>query len=357
MPRSPTRRLAILSLGYALAPVGPDAVGGAEQVLTALDRALVGLGHRSLVVAPAGSRVAGELVATPALPATIDDAARAAAERAARRAVMQTLRRRPIDLIHCHGLDFAQTLPQSGPPALVTLHLPPEWYPPDALRAGRPNTWLNPVSATQATACPPGPALLDAVPNGVPVEALGRARHARRSFALMLGRICPDKGQHLALDAARRADVPLLIVGTTFPYPEHVAYWQDEVQPRLDARRRHLGPVGFARKRRLLSAARCLLVPSVAPETSSLVAMEALACGTPVIAYPAGALAEIVEHGRTGFLVENPDDMADAIARAGTIDPEACRSTARARFPLARTVEIYLALYRRLAQPAAAAPS
>jgi glycosyltransferase involved in cell wall biosynthesis len=85
--------------------------------------------------------------------------------------------------------------------------------------------------------------------------------------------------------------------------------------------------------------------------------MEALACGTPVIAYRVGALAEIVEHGRTGFLVESTEAMADAIGRAGTIDPETCRRAARARFPLARTVETYLALYRRLAQPAAVAPS
>ena len=83
--------------------------------------------------------------------------------------------------------------------------------------------------------------------------------------------------------------------------------------------------------------------------------MEALACGTPVIAYPAGALAEIVEHGRTGFLVESTEAMADAIGARATIDRETCRRAARARFPLARTIEAYLALYRRLAQPAAAA--
>ena len=84
--------------------------------------------------------------------------------------------------------------------------------------------------------------------------------------------------------------------------------------PRLDRRRRFLGPLGFARKRRLLAAARCLLVPSLARETASLVAMEALACGTPVIAFPNGALAEVVEDGRTGFLVENTREMAAAIA-------------------------------------------
>jgi glycosyltransferase involved in cell wall biosynthesis len=86
------------------------------------------------------------------------------------------------------------------------------------------------------------------------------------------------------------------------------------------------------------------------PETSSLVAMEALACGTPVIAWPAGALAEIVEHGRTGYLVRSVGEMAEAIRAAGAIDPEVCRQTARARFSAARTIERYFELYRRLAQ-------
>ncbi len=127
------------------------------------------------------------------------------------------------------------------------------------------------------------------------------------------------------------------------------------MQPRLDARRRFVGPAGFARKRRLLTAARCLLVPSLAPETSSLVAREALACGTPVIGFPHGALPDTIEHGRTGFLVDSVDGMADAIGLARGLDAALCRRVAAERFSLGRMTARYFALYRRLARPHRAA--
>jgi glycosyltransferase involved in cell wall biosynthesis len=126
------------------------------------------------------------------------------------------------------------------------------------------------------------------------------------------------------------------------------------VAPLLARERRFLGPVGFERKRRLLAAASCVLLPSLAPETSSLVAMEALAAGTPVIAYPSGALAEIVEDGRTGFLVRDVDEMAAATRRVGEIDPGTCRAAARERFGVTRMTQAYLDRYRRLAQGAGA---
>jgi glycosyltransferase involved in cell wall biosynthesis len=171
---------------------------------------------------------------------------------------------------------------------------------------------------------------------------------SKRDFALCIGRVCPEKGFHIALEAARQANIPLLLAGQVYPYEEHERYYRDEILPRLDRTRRFLGPVGFERKRRLLSAARCLLVPSLAPETSSLVAMEALACGTPVIAFPSGALADIVEHGKTGFLVDDANEMAEAIARARSIDPETCRQAARERFSADRMVAQYLQVYQQL---------
>lgn len=342
----------VVSVAYPFAPVGPDAVGGAEQVLTALDGALVQAGHRSSVIACAGSHVAGTLVALPVPEGPIDQATRAKTHAAVRQAISETLARGRVDLLHLHGIDFSDYLPAGGPPVLTTLHLPPAWYSAASLSPSRPDIWLHGVSDTQHRAllalAPDARALLPPIGNAVPVVALA-ARHARRGFALMLGRICPEKGQHLALQAARVAGIGLLIGGQVFPYDAHRRYFEDQVRPLLDRHRRFLGPLHFARKRRLLSAARCLLVPSLAAETSSLVTMEALACGTPVVAFDAGALPEIVADGHTGFIVRDLAGMVAGIARVGEIAAQACRAAAQARFDWPRMTDAYLARYRQLA--------
>jgi glycosyltransferase involved in cell wall biosynthesis len=340
--------LTVLSVAYPLAPVGPDAVGGSEQVLSLLDRALVQAGHRSLVVACEGSSVYGQFIEVPREAGILDDAARERARRRHRAAIAGALERWPVDLVHLHGLDFHEYLPPPGVPVLVTLHVPSSWYASEAFRPERPDTWLHCVSQAQAETCPPGLNLLPPIPNGVPVAELA-ARHAKRDFALILGRICPEKGIDLAIEAAKKADVPLLIAGEVFAYEAHRRYFDEEVVPRLDRARRFIGPIGFSRKRRLLTAARCLLVPSTAPETSSLVAREALACGTPVVAFPNGALRETVDEGRTGFLVADADGMAQAIRRASALDAQECRRVARERFSLDAMIERYLAVYERLA--------
>ncbi len=106
------------------------------------------------------------------------------------------------------------------------------------------------------------------------------------------------------------------------------------------------------RKRRLLAAARCVLIPSRCEETSSLVAMEALASGTPVIAFRVGALPEIVEHGLTGFLVDDVEGMSEAILEVSRIDPHACRRAAELRFSADRAVTGYLETFDRVLRAA-----
>lgn len=334
----------VLSVAYPLAPVTADPVGGAEQVLSRLDRALVARGHRSLVIAPEGSEVAGELLAIPPVPSRIGEAETEAARAAVRARIAEAAGRE--DLIHLHGIDFPHYLPEAGPPVLVTLHLPLDWYPKGALMPARADVHLHPVSAAQAATAPVGARIGVPIENGVEVPDV---RERKRRFAFALGRICPEKGFHDALDAARVSRVPFLMVGTVFPYPSHEAYAREEVAPRLSWRRRWIGAVGGERKQRLLAQAGCVLIPSTARETSSLVAMEALAAGTPVVAYPSGALPEIVEHGRTGFLVEGVEGLAQGIREARGIDPETCRAVARERFSAERMIDRYLDRYADLA--------
>jgi glycosyltransferase involved in cell wall biosynthesis len=344
--------LTILSIAYTHAPVGPDVSGGAEQILHLLDRALVARGHRSVVVAQAGSSIAGELVAYRGADGLIDGVARAAAERRARAAVDEALLGCRPDVVHMHGIDFATTLPPAGPPVVVSLHLPVATYG-EALRIERPDLWLLPVSRTQARGAAALPGLLTPIENGIDVEAFTPAIDiplARREHALVLARICPEKGIHLAIDATRAAGLPILIGGEVFPYPAHLSYFHAEIRPRLGPDVRYLGAVGAAEKRRLLAAARCLIVASTIDETSSLVAREAAASGTPVVALDRGALAETVEHGRTGLIVAEPGDLAAAIQAVGTINPATCRAVARLRFSAAAMAERTITLYRDLAE-------
>ncbi|HYR19631.1 MAG TPA: glycosyltransferase family 4 protein [Myxococcales bacterium] len=337
--------LTVLNVAYPLAPVGPDAVGGAEQVLAAIDRALVERGHRSLVVAQEGSRCAGTLLPLPACAGPIDELALARAHAATRRAIAAALASGTVDVVHLHGVDFDRYLPRCGLPVVVTLHLPPEWYAPEAFQL--PAVCLVCVSASQRRRCPPGTPLLREVENGVDLDRFAPAR-TRRGFALALGRICPEKGFHFALRAARSAGFPLLLAGRVFDYQAHRRHFARQIAPLLDARRRFIGPVAGTRKRRLLGAARCVVVPSLAPETSSLVAMEALASGAPVVAYAAGALADIVEHGRTGFIARHVDELGEAMLRAAELRPEECRAAAERRFSARRMTDQYLALYEEL---------
>jgi glycosyltransferase involved in cell wall biosynthesis len=341
--------LTILNVAYPLAPVGPDAVGGAEQILTCLDEALVRAGHTSVVVAAEGSTTRGVLLPVATVKGHLDERTQAAAHAATRHAIEHALRNYPVDLIHVHGLDFDRYLPPPGPPLLATLHLPVHMCAPSVFGLARPDTYLHGVSCTQHASLPPTRVpVLDPIPNGVPVEHLPLCRD-KGDYALTLGRICPEKGFHLAAAAARQAGVPLVLAGQAFGYPSHQEYLCEVLAPLLDERWfRFLGPLGLAEKRRWLGHARCLLVPSQTPETSSLVAMEALACGTPVIAFRAGALAEIVEHGRTGFLVDSTEQMADAILRADSIDPIECRRVAVDRFSADAMTARYLARYQRM---------
>ena len=359
----------VLSVAFPFAVVGPGAVGGAEVVLSQIESALPSIGFRSVVVAREGSAPVGQLYATAVPLGQIDDGTRALAEGAHQANIDRALAAHPVSVVHMHGLDFHRYRLPAGTPILVTLHLPPGWYP-ETIWDLPLNYHLVCVSETQKAACPPHVReRIQVIGNGVRLPDPASLRPGGR-YALMLSRICPEKNLHTGLDAARLAGLPVLLGGEVFPYRDHLRYFAEQVEPRLtaparehDNRRaksdpaadaRFLGPVTGAAKARLLSRAACLLLPSLAPETSSLVAMEALAAGVPVVAVASGAVPEIVEHGRTGLLVSPGGDtaanLASALREVRSLDRRICRETAEARFPIEAVLQRYAALYRQLAR-------
>ena len=336
--------MSILNVAYPLFPVSADSSGGAEQILYLLERGLVSAGCKSVVVAAEGSRISGALIETPAAPGKITDAAREQAQRAHLAAIERALEQFRVDLIHFHGLDFDHYVPASRMPKLATLHLPLAWYSPSVLDSGIVN--LCCVSESQARTAPNG-VQLPVVQNGIDV-ARYRPQAPRRDYLLWLGRVCEEKGTDIALRVAHRLDLPLLVAGPVHPFAYHEAYFKERVAPLLDDERRWIGAVALEQKIELLAHARCVLIPSLAPETGSLVAMEAISSGAPVIAFRSGALPEIVEDGVTGFLVGGEDEMAQAVNRSAEISPARCREEALRRFDSARMVEGYINLYRDL---------
>jgi hypothetical protein len=163
-------KLVVLNVAYPFAPVGPEALGSAEQLLTRLDVALSRSGHESFVMACEGSVTEGILLATPKPSDVPDEAERHRIHEQYRFTLQTFLEKWPIDLIHMHGADFYEYLPANGVPVLVTLHLSVDQYPESIFHFDRPQTFLQCVNAHQRAACPPCPYLLPEIGTDVAAE-------------------------------------------------------------------------------------------------------------------------------------------------------------------------------------------
>ncbi len=161
---------------------------------------------------------------------------------------------------------------------------------------------------------------------------------------LFFGRMHPDKGAHLALDAARDSGLALNLYGIV----QDQSYFEREVTPRLGSTARYLGPVGGEQRLQALGRAKALLHLIEFDEPFGLSVVEAMACGTPVIASRRGSMAEIIEHGVNGFLVDSHDEALAAIEQVETLDRAEVRRSVATRFHVDRMADDYLALYRRI---------
>ena len=161
-----------------------------------------------------------------------------------------------------------------------------------------------------------------------------------------------DKGAHTAVEVARRLDARLIMAGKLNEPAEH-KYYQKEVEPHLTDRIYFRGEVDTSTKLELYKKARCTLFPIQWAEPFGLVMIESMAAGTPVVAFRHGSVPEVIEHGRTGFIVETVDEMVEAVGRVGEIDPEECRRVAEARFGVGAFVRAHERAYQALLDEAA----
>ena len=166
-------------------------------------------------------------------------------------------------------------------------------------------------------------------------------------YCLFLGRMAAAKGAHRAIAAARQAGIRLVLAGK-MREPAELMYFERQVAPLLGDDVAYLGEVSYEEKVRLLAGARATLFPIRWNEPFGLVMLESLACGTPVIAFPEGAAPEVIDHGRTGFLCQDQNEMAEAIAKADTIDRRDCRAAVEGYFSVDRMVREHLELFEEI---------
>jgi glycosyltransferase involved in cell wall biosynthesis len=169
----------------------------------------------------------------------------------------------------------------------------------------------------------------------------------RGDYHLFLGRMAPEKGARRAALAAREAGVRLLLAAK-MQEPLERSFFAEQVQPLLDDRIEYVGEVGIERKLELLRGARSLVNPIRWPEPFGLVMIEALACATPVLAFREGAAPEIVDHGTTGYLCDDLEDITQRLVDVERLDRAACREAAERRFSIQRMVDDHLALFERV---------
>lgn len=345
MASSPVRsplRVVILAPPYVELP--PVRYGGTEAVCAGLADALLERGHDVTVIGAGRARTRSRFVPTrpEAQPGRMGQLMPEVLHAATASRLLHEIR---PDVVHDHTLAGLLTAGSRVAPTVATMHAPMQGEMLQLARAVAPTVRLVAISQNQRQQAPDLP-WAGVVHNAVPVRDFPFAR-SKQPYALFMGRVCPEKGLPTAITAARAAGIPLLIAAKCTE-PAEREYFERTVRPQLGAGTTWLGEVGGERKRQLLARARCLLFPIDWEEPFGMVLIEALACGTPVVALRRGAVPEVVSHGLTGLLAEQPDQLPHLLHAVGRIDPRACRAEAERRFDVARMAADYEAVYERV---------
>jgi glycosyltransferase involved in cell wall biosynthesis len=206
--------------------------------------------------------------------------------------------------------------------------------------------WFVAISQSQRSMGPANLRWAGVVYNGIALDRY-LFREDEQDFLFFLGRADEEKAPHLAIQAARRAGRRLVMCVTTKNHREQT-YWAEQVEPLLGDDVEVRGECDQEQKTDLLGRAAALLFPIQWPEPSGLVMTEAMACGTPVVAWRNGSVPEVVADGETGFIVDSVQEMAAAVDRLGELDPHAMRARVKEQFSAEAMVAGYERIYQQL---------
>ncbi|GIW42160.1 MAG: glycosyl transferase [Candidatus Binatia bacterium] len=326
--------------------VPPELYGGTERVVSYLTEELVRRGHEVTLFASGDSITRARLEPMCPRALRLDPNCKDPLAPHVRMIGRVYQRAEEFDLIHCHVdylcLPFTRFV---STPTVITLHGRLDIPEIGPLYREYPEVPLVSISDAQRIHLP-DVNWLATVHHGLPRDLY--VFHPKAdSYVLFLGRISPEKRPDSAIRVACRAGVRLRIAAKVDAVDR--LYFEREIRPLLDHPLvEFIGEVDDAAKRELLGNARALLFPVDWPEPFGLVMIEALACGTPVVARRRGSVPEVVEHGRTGFVCETEDEMVEALARIEEIDRAVCRQVFERRFTVEVMASRYEEAYRKV---------
>lgn len=323
-------------------PVPPPAYGGTELIVSLLTEELVRLGHEVTLFASGDSTTSARLCAT--LPRSLRSNPQITDPLPYEwtHAALSLKNAGQFDIIHNHAGEIAMLCANLiSTPMLTTCHGP--------LSSDKTIIWdnypgyYNTISRSAKLGMPDRN-YLGVVYNAIDVDSFPYSED-KDDFLLFLSRMSPQKGPEFAIEVAHRLGKRLLMAGKIDPYWDG-DFFAREIQPLIDGHQvKYLGEADARLKRELYSRASCLLLPITWEEPFGLVIIEAMACGTPVVAFDRGSARELILHGITGYIASDLDDMTRCVTEVNDINHRRCREHVRAHFRVDRMVREYLALY------------